>query len=95
MIKSFLKSLFLFFSATARHHCLNESHERKFRALTIPWRHHAQDGMHYKTCLSFFSSMPKDILILLSSLPGELEWMQLLRNARAGRSMALSSLFLG
>lgn len=71
LIKSSIKSSFFF--ASAWHHCLNESREWKFRALTIPWRHHTQDGMHYKTCLFLFSPQcPKTFQYCSSSFPGEL-----------------------
>lgn len=69
MIKLFGKS---FFSATATQHCLNESHERKSRALTIPWRHHTLNGMHYKTCISFFSSVPQNFFDAVVIFFGEL-----------------------
>lgn len=85
LIKSLIKSSF--FLASAWHHCLNESRERKFRALTIPWRHHTQGGMHYKTCLSFFSPLPKRFECCgLQLLPN-------LLNAVAEGMMALGSLF--
>lgn len=57
MIKSFrkiLSPLLLPCPATARHRCLNESHERKSKALSTPWRHHTQDGMHYKNLPPLF-----------------------------------------
>lgn len=96
MIKSFRKILsppLLLCSATARHRCLNESHERKSKALSTPWRHHTQDGMHYKNLPPLFLLFspvpipphPKYILIQLSSLPGRITGMLGKCTARSGR----------